>query len=148
MPRWDKKREHLETVMCDVSRPEIATVELDGRALSPKIFLRVPKLRNPFLKKSDFKLHQLGGLFGKKTFYWLLQSKEKPQVMVVYDIVYGGFWKLISLSSLRKCIFWCSLFCVTAVSNCDLDCWAKDHKTFGPVVKGLPRTVAKDFGPQ
>jgi hypothetical protein len=44
MPRWDKKSEHLEIVMCDVSRPEIATVEQDGRALSSKIFLRVPKL--------------------------------------------------------------------------------------------------------
>ena len=33
-------------------------------------------------KKRDFMVHHLGGLLSKKTFHWLLQSKEKPQDMI------------------------------------------------------------------
>ena len=136
----------LSCVMCH-DQKLLQLSWMDGLC-RPKFSYVFPNCVILFWKKVISSCTSWGVCLVRKPFYWLLQSKEKPQVMVVYDIVYGGFWKLISLSSLRKCIFWCSLFCVTAVSNCDLDCWAKDHKTFGPVLKGLPRTVAKDFGPQ
>ena len=43
-------------------------------------FLRVRKHE----KERDFMVHHLEDMFSKKTFYWLLQSKEKPCIYTIY----------------------------------------------------------------
>ena len=78
MRRWAKNSAHLEIVMCDVWQPEITTVELDGFVVDS--FLRVRKHE----KERDFMVHHLEDMFSKKTFYWLLQSKEKPCIYTIY----------------------------------------------------------------
>ena len=46
-------------------------------------FLRVRKHE----KERDFMVHHLEDMFSKKTFYWLLQSKEKPCIYTIYICV-------------------------------------------------------------
>ena len=77
--RWAKNSAHLEIVMCDVWQPEI-TSWAGWTGFVVDSFLRVRKHE----KERDFMVHHLEDMFSKKTFYWLLQSKEKPCIYTIY----------------------------------------------------------------